>query len=165
MKKIDVDNLKLVFIVDGEETDLRKKYRKELKIAEETINEDLKNQASLFAFYAVVSELANDELSQAKLKLELVEATLAKTYRDKKLVTGEKVTEKIIQEAVALDKNRIKAVTDLNEAKKSVGVLKAIKESFHHRKESVIALASNMRAQRDVEFYLKKEDYKKKIKK
>jgi hypothetical protein len=45
------------------------------------------------------------------------------------------------------------------EAKKIVGILRAVKEAFQHRKECAIALASNMRVQSDPEIFIKKKEY------
>jgi len=50
---------------------------------------------------------------------------------------------------------------DIIKKQKAVGILKGLKESFNHRKESVIALASNMRAQRDPDIHINKERFKK----
>jgi len=132
-------------------------YEEQLQCSEETINEDLQNQPSLFAWYAVLEELAEAELQEAKLALDLVEAELDAHYRS----TLEKVTETKISNKIKSSEEYIKAKVAVNEARKKVGILKAIREAFSHRKDMLIALASNMRAQADPEIFIRKEKVKK----
>ena len=131
-------------------------YENELKCDEVTINEDLKNQPSLFAFYAVFAEIAESEVAILKLETEKTEAILDDEYRGKL----EKSTENMLKNAVRRDERYLSLMYQLNTAKKNAGILNAIKEAFHHRKEILIALASNMRAQMDPDIYIKKQEIK-----
>ena len=144
--------------IQGKEYDLQ--YLQELQVAEETINENLKDQPALFAFYAVLEEVAEAEYVEAKLRVEIVEAQLDYEYRK----TSEKVTENLIRNKIRCDDKYLSAVVAMNDAKKNTGILKAIKDSFSHRKEIVIALASNMRAQMDSEIFVKKQEFRNTIK-
>jgi len=118
-------------------------YEAQLEISEETINEDLKTQASLFAFYAVLSEHASVDLNVYEAQLD----TGIRANAEKKL-TEKQVLARLWSDALYIEKTR------------NVGVLKAVVKAFGQRKETVIALASNMRAQLDPEIYLKKEELK-----
>jgi hypothetical protein len=137
-------------------------YEKELELHEETINEDLKRQPNLFAWYCVVLERAIADRDEAKLALEILEAELDAKYR-MNLVKGKKPTERHIEAQIKLDEAFIEARMDVIEKNKSVGMLKGIKDSFNHRKEAVIALASNMRAQADPSIYVGKKEAEKKL--
>jgi hypothetical protein len=121
----------------------------ELKISEETINEDLKNQASYYAFYAVMQEQADAELASAKLALEVVEALLDGEKRKEALASGTKVTEAFISQQIRLEDQYQEAAIALNRAKTQVGILRAIKDGFSHRKDMLVTLAANMRIQAD----------------
>jgi len=156
--KIDFD-IELTF--DGKPINLREKYEKELRLSEELVNEHLKDQASLYAFYVVLSELASSEVDRTKLELELIEASLDEFYRIKLLASGEKITDKKISALIVSNKERVKTIERLLTAKKNTGILKGIVRSFEHRKEAIIALASNMRQQMDVDVYIKKKELKK----
>jgi len=165
MAKIDWANFDLKLILDGKSIDLKKKYQKEVRISKETIDDDLMKQASLYAFYAVMAELAEEAYDDAKLELELLEAALDEFYRKQFLTSGEKVTEKKLEKVVALNKDRIESVKNKIQAKKNWGILKAIAKAFEQRKETVIALGHSCRQERDVDIFIKKEELKKKYEK
>jgi hypothetical protein len=133
-------------------------YQTELKCSEETINDDLKNQPSLFAWYAVLYEVAQAELADMKAVLDLTEAALDERFR--KETGGEKVTETMIKNKIRLDPTYREAQDNVSVARKNAGILGAIKESFYQRKDILISLASNMRVQSDPSIYIKKEQVK-----
>jgi energy-converting hydrogenase A subunit M len=134
-------------------------YRKELKCSEETINDDLKDQPSFFAWYAVLSEVAQAEMAEAKTTLEMAEAVLDERIR--KESAGDKVTETMVKNRIRLDPTFQGAQENFATARKNVGILGAIKESFYHRKDVLISLASNMRVQADPSIYIKKQEFAK----
>jgi len=141
-------------ILEGKEFDLS--YEEQLKCSEETINEDLKNQPSLFAWYAVLQELAEAKESQAKVELEVVDASLDAKFRNE--LKDAKATETIIRNKVILDDLHLEKLNELNQAKKEVGILRAIVAAFSHRKDILISLASNMRVSADPELWIKKKE-------
>jgi len=143
--------------INGQDVELD--YITELELHEETINEDLKNQPSKFAFYCVLTEKAQEDLGEAKLALEILEAELDANIR-LKLVEGKKPTEKSIQQTILLDLSYQEARMEIIMRAKAVGILRGLKESFAQRKEVLIALASNMRAQRDPDIYIKTQQLK-----
>jgi len=144
MIKKSLSDLPVRLKLEEDEYDL--KYQEELKFDESTIDEDLKKQPSYFAWYSVLYAMAEDALGKAKLDLELLEANLDPFYR-LKLTEGGKVTEPMVASAIKTDDKYIEAIYKVTELKKAVGILKAIKEAFDHRREMLLALASNMRSQ------------------
>lgn len=134
----------------------------ELKLAEETINDDLKNQPSLFAFYAVMHEAAEAEVAECKLALETVEAMIDEKIRSEFVASGTKATEALISNRVRLDESYQESVIAYNRAKAQSGKLRAIKDAFIHRKDMLVTLASNMRSQADPEIFIRKEQLKSK---
>ena len=152
-------------------------YEEELLASEETINENLVDQPPLFAWYAVLEELARDELSakrmdlaKAKLDLDSEEASLDLEFRKNPPKVEGKITEAVISNSVKTHEKYLAAriavdVAEniINKARGDVGILSAIKESFAHRKSTLIALAANMRAQADPEIFVKKEQAKQKL--
>jgi len=145
--------------IEGKEYDTN--YEEELKSSESTINENLIEQAPLFAWHAVLSELAKAQVNDRKLDLANLDANLADEYRKKILDTGEKITEKRIFDAVERDDRHITGVVILNAALKTYGQLSAIRAAFDHRKEMISALASNMRKEADTGVSLGKTVIKK----
>lgn len=132
----------------------------ELRMDEATINDNLKEQPSLFAFYAVLAEKAHAELNESKLTLEILEAELDAKIRE---VAVKKPTEKQIQQQILLDDSYQEARMEVIRANKQLGILKSYKDAFNHRKETVIALASNMRVQADPSIFIGKQDAEKKL--
>ena len=128
----------------------------ELLSSEENINDDLKNQPGWYAWYAVLQEKADHELQESKLMLEIFGAELDAKIRS----THESLTEKKITAMILMDEDYHMARRMVNDSKHKVGVLKAVKESFDHRKDMLITLASNMRKQMDPDIYIKKEEFK-----
>lgn len=138
-------------------------YMAELEVARETINKNLTEQASYFAWYAVLSEMAEAEFKAAKLELELTEAELDSTLRKNKKEIGEKFTEGSLGAEIKSDEKYVVAMLRMNEWHKNMGIVKAIKEAFAQRKDVLISLSSNMRAERDVEIMIKKSEHEKEI--
>lgn len=165
MAKINWDAFDLQLILNKKSIDLKKKYQEEIRFSKETIHDDLMQQASKYAFYAIMAELAEEAYDDAKLELELLEATLDEHYRNKFLQSGDKITEKKLEKVVALNKARIESVKDKIMAKKNWGILKALTKAFEQRKEGVIALASIYRQEHDVDIFIKKEELRKKFEK
>jgi len=141
------DKLPVKVKIDGKEYDTQ--YEEELKSSELTINENLIEQAPLFAWYAVLAELAKAQVNDRKLDLANLDANLGDEYRKKMMNAGEKVIEKKVADLVEKDKRHVEAVVVLNFALKAHGQLNAITRAFDHRKEMVSALASNMRKEAD----------------
>lgn len=160
--KINWDAFDLQLILEGKPIDLKKKYQEEIRISKETIDEDLMKQAGLYAFYAVMAELAEEAYDTAKLELELLEATLDEYYRAKFLKAELKITDKKMEKVVAVNKDRIESVKNKIQARKNRGILKALARAFDQRKEAVIALGHVCRQERDVDIFIKKEELKKK---
>jgi len=141
------DKLPVKVKIEGKEYDT--KYEEELKSSELTINENLIEQAPLFAWYAVLAELAKAQVNDRKLDLANLDANLGDEYRKKIMNAGEKVIEKKVADLVEKDARHVEAVVVLNFALKTHGQLNAITRAFDHRKEMISALASNMRKEAD----------------
>ena len=153
------EKLPIKIKIEGKTYDLP--YEDELKSSTETINENLIEQAPLFAWYAVLAEQAKAQVNDRKLDLANLDANMADEYRKKVLDAGEKVTEKKIFDAVEKDTRHVTGVVILNAALKTHGQLQAIVRAFDHRKEMVSALASNMRKEADTGVSLGKTVIKK----
>jgi hypothetical protein len=151
-----IPNIPVVELKFGGET-YSVNYREELRCSEETINENLKDQPSFFAYYAVLAELADEALAETKLALEVTESVLDAKVREELTRAGTKATETMIRGKIVLDESYLAAVSQVNTLKKNVGVLKAIKEAFNHRKDMLVTLGANMRSQRDVSLYTREE--------
>jgi len=131
----------------------------DLSCSEETINVDLMNQPSLYTWISVLKEEADAEYQEKKMSLDLMEAELDSKYRKK----TEKPTENKIAMAIIRDDDYGGSKTEMIQARRNVGILRAWEEGFRQRKEVLIALASNFRAQMDVDLHINRESKRKKI--
>jgi len=148
MKKIEDFNVKFNNKVEKCEPS------KELVMDEARINEDLKEQPSWYSWYATLQEKAESAYATAKLALEITEATVDAEIR---LHVNEKLTEKKIANQILLNVKYQSARLTLIDAKEILGIVKAVKEGFQHRKDCLIALSSNMRIQADPTLFVNKQ--------
>jgi len=171
---------KIKVIIGGEEQELD--YINELESSFETVNEDLAKQPSLYAYYATLYEMAEAEFDDAerifnevkedtKIGMEICEAQLDANFRK----TMSSFTEPKIKNAIKtsdiyirtrselIGKKREAEIAMLN-AKKNAGLLKAIRNSFAQRKDTVVAKSANWRAQMQTDLVIK-EKYEKDLKK
>ena len=143
--------------IDGAEIEL--KYQDELVFDEETINSDLKDQPSFFAWYAVLHEKANKALSVLKMTLDILNASLASDIRKAAFLGAEKKpTEKYIEEQIMMTESYQEAQIKVFEAQKNLGILRGIKDAFIHRKDMLVTLGANMRVQMDADIYVKRQE-------
>lgn len=154
IKKFD----SFVVKIDGGEYDCNP--GEELAMDEATINEDLKNQPSWYAWYASLYEKAESQHQMDKLVLEITEAEVYGEVRNGLVNATKKPTEAQIRATVMLNERYQQARMKVLESKKSIGLVKAVKEGFQHRKETLIALASNMRVQSDPAIFVKTQEFK-----
>jgi len=150
----------MVLVIKVGDTEHKVDFQQEVRISEETINEDLKDQPGKYVYFAILQEMAEAEHQEAKLYLELKEAELDSSIREEAQRVGEKITEKRVMTKITLDDSYIEARTDVNLTRTKVGKLKAVKEGLNHRKDMLITLASNMRTQWDHKLWIKESEQK-----
>jgi hypothetical protein len=155
MEKRRADDLKVVVKMD-KQYDLD--MAKDLGIDKASINADLANQPAMFAWYATLSELAKDKVAKAKSHLEVTEAELdQRIRRDWDIDRNGKMTEAGVSASIKLSPIYQKAESQLQEAQKTNGLLNVARQAFDQRKDMLISLAANMRAESDTEITVLKE--------
>jgi len=142
----------------GEKT-YQTNHQEELKMARETLDEDMMEQASTYAWYAVLEAMLGEVVGTLKLELNVLEAQLYSNYKKKALEEpGAKVTDKAIDSEVKRDEDYMAAFLMLNEAKKNEGIFKAITKAFEHRKEMLTNLGHKIRKEMEGETIVKKKE-------
>jgi len=149
-----MDKKEGTLVVKLGEKEYKLEYGKELEVDEALINENLKEQASLYAWYSVLEQEAEKAYRDSKLELDITESSLDEYFRNELQKGSGKVTETLIQKKIALSDEYIQKRAQVNETRAYWGKLKAIRQGFEHRKDMLIALASNLRQQYDGETYL-----------
>jgi len=163
MVKHDAGILKLSITLDRKyECDLNT----DLDIDKGAIDKALSDQPSMFAWYAVLSEMAKAAALSAKNDLELTEAELDQQIR-REWDTDKygKMTEAGIQSIMRMLTKHKRAVEAYHTAKKNEGIMAVAKQSFEQRKDMLISIASNMRAEMDVNLRINKQSVAEKIRK
>ncbi len=120
--------------------------KKDLEIHD--LNQECIRQASKFAMWAVAAVESQKTLDDDKTGLKVLEARLHKNIKDAAALSGTKITEKSIEVAIINDPKWQKYSKCLNDAKKDVSFLYAIKEAFSQRKDILVALSYNEREER-----------------
>lgn len=127
------------------------------------LQEEFLRQAELFAWWATMFELAKDKLSQLKTELsrktaeidyKIREDTKArniditlKSEKDGKKPVLLKLTEPMIENMTKSEQAYVEIENDLLNAKKQLGLLQAGKEAMVIKKDMLISLGANMRAE------------------
>lgn len=111
---------------------------KDLSYSDLDLTTAMMNQAGLFAHYGVLAAKASAQVDLVKLMLEKIEADVYKAKRDEAAMTGEKITEAMLGNMVALDKEIIDLKKKLADAKRVEAIAKIAVESFRHRRDMLV---------------------------
>lgn len=111
------------------------------------LSQEFEKHASRFAWYSTCYELAIDYENRVKTELERAYANLDSTFRKQMEQLGLKFTEKKIEGLVLTHATYIQLQDALNEAKLQTGLLKAAKDAMIMKKDCLISLGANQRAE------------------
>lgn len=128
----------------------------DLEIDKTIMNKELAKQPALFAWYATLYEIAKDKTAHLKHKIETFEASLELEIRQM-ASPPVKLTVDSIKAIIRDDKVHRRMAEELLHAKKSEGMLQVAKASFDQRKDMLISLSSNMRAEMDDDIKILKQ--------
>lgn len=142
-------------VVKLNDKDYQTNWQEEVKIARETIDENMMEQASLYGWYGVLSSMLDEEVGNKKLELSVLEAQLYDKYRNRAVRIGEKVTDKRIDSLVKQDEDYIAEALEVNRVKKEHGIFNAIVKSFEHRREMLTNLGHKIRKEMEGEIIVK----------
>jgi len=125
--------------------------------------EEFTNQTDIFAWWATMSELAKDKVLRLSTELKRKGAEIdgklraeweaneddavLKAEKDNKKYARKKYTEKIIETRVFLHEVYKEIENELIEARKQAGLLQAGKEALTMKKEMLISIGANYRAE------------------
>lgn len=118
---------------------------KDVQFSPENLDGAMIEQPGLFAYYAEQSRLAAKKEANLKLKLEMIESEIDKELRDEAAVSGTKITEKMIEQAISRDERYVKAKMSHNDAKATDQMLRDILEAFKQRRDMMIQVGLTRR--------------------
>ena len=134
--------------------------REHLDLRSKPIQEAFFEQAELFGWYTTAYELAMDQEARLKEELARTYARLDHMHRTNAKASGVKMTEKMVENTVITDPTYTKAHGDYLDAKRNTGLLKATKEAMIHRRDMLIQLGANYRAEGQSYINIKEQIYK-----
>jgi len=119
----------------------------DIKIDPSDLDAEFVEQSRKYAWWAILSEMAKDLVSKQKYDLDILYAQLDHEKRSQALVAKVKLTEKMVENEVITDKRYQAKMKEYLESKRQYGVLQAGREAFTQRKEMLISLGANYRAE------------------
>lgn len=120
-------------------------FNRDTKLTEATLDTAMMEQASLRAFYGSQAANAEAQHSRLKVRFDVLEAKLYDEHRKTLAAGGEKVTEKMVENAVKLDPRWSKAKNAVIEAETIASINKSLVISLADRRDMMIQLGADRR--------------------
>lgn len=120
-------------------------FKADTRVTEATLDACMIEQNGLRAYYGAQAARAEAQHDRLKARFEVVEATLYDYHRKLLAATGEKVTEKMVENAVKVDSRWFKAKNTVIEAGTIAAINKGLVESLKDRRDMIIQLGADRR--------------------
>jgi hypothetical protein len=138
--KIDYNGLRYEIDIDSE-----------LSINREDLPTGYADQPGKYAWYATVYVAAQLRVERMRMRLEVVQSTVAAKLRSKLDDKGKPPSEASIKSQLPSNPEVMAAQEDHLRAIEEEGVVRAVKEAFVHRRDMLIQMGADVRAeQRDL---------------
>jgi len=148
--------MKMNFVVKIDKDRIYKfDLEEELKIERDDLDSQLGEQPSKFAWFASMCAMAHAKAEKAEYRLKQYEAEIDLKIRESK--GDAKLTEAAIKAKVMNDSERLALVNRLIAAKEQYEIVQAARDAFDQRKDCLISIGANRRAEHDVECFLKEK--------
>lgn len=130
---------KLNFYVDVQS------FNRDTKLTEATLDAAMMEQSGLRAFYGSQAAQAEAQHARLKVRFEVLEAKLYDEHRKTLAAGTEKVTEKMVENAVKLDPRWLKGKNTVIEADTIASINKSLVISLADRKDMMVQLGADRR--------------------
>jgi hypothetical protein len=120
-------------------------FNRDTKLTEATLDQAMMEQAGLRAYYGSQAAQAEAQHARLKVRFDVLEAKLYDEHRKGLAAGGEKVTEKMVENAVKLDARWSKAKNAVIEAETIASVNKSLVISLADRRDMMIQLGADRR--------------------
>ena len=120
------------------------------------LNQALAEQPGHFAWWATLEALARAKHEDLTAQLAALDAVLFGQYQTElraQQATTKEPTLDAIRSKMHLDKRRMALDAAMRQAKLDTDLVQAGRRTMEHRKDTVIAIANNMRAEMDMKLY------------
>ena len=136
-----------VIIEVGKEENIYE-IKKELSIDRTKINLELAEQPGKFAYWAAFLSAAEEQLSDKMLQLEISSAEKKMKKRkdwDFDLKKDGKYSNDALEWSLQTDEELVALKEEIIHLKKTKDIVKGVRDSFSHRKDCLVSIATNMR--------------------
>lgn len=120
-------------------------FQSDTRVTEATLDKCMTEQASMRAFYGVQAAQAEAQAARMKARFEVIEATIFDHHRKALAKTEEKVTEKMVDNAVKMDPRWLKARNLMIEAETIANINRSLVDSMRDRKDMLVQLGADRR--------------------
>jgi hypothetical protein len=120
-------------------------FNRDTKLTEATLDSAMMEQASLRAYYGTMAANAEAQHARLKVRFDVLEAKLYDEARKSLAAGGEKVTEKMVENAVKLDPRWLKAKNAVIEADTIANINKGLVASLGDRRDMMIQMGADRR--------------------
>jgi len=124
---------------------------KELAIDINDLNKELSEQPGKYAFWSALSTALEDEYARLKLIVQSKKAEKYKQIKQKLLDENKKVTEAQLENELASDPEILQLEQLIIEKERDRNIVRAVRDAFVQRKDSLVTIALNMRVEKDAE--------------
>jgi hypothetical protein len=129
------------------ELEYEKNLAEDLFINEGSLNDDFANHAESFSWYATAYELCLGHEGRLKAQLERIAAQLDYIVREEMRGAEVKITEKKVENTIITRVEYVKLHDEYLEAKLQTGLAKSARDAMIHRKDMLVGLGANYRAE------------------
>ena len=120
-------------------------FNRDTKLTEATLDSAMMEQSGLRAFYGSQAAQAEAQHARLKVRFEVLEAKLYDEHRKALAAGTEKVTEKMVENAVKLDPRWLKGKNTVIEADTIAAINKSLVISLADRKDMMVQLGADRR--------------------
>lgn len=120
-------------------------FKRETAVSDTNLDECMIQQPGLRAYYGAQAAQAEAQHARLKARFDVLEAKLYDTHRKALAATGEKVTEKAVENAVKLDPQWLKAKNAVIEAETIANVNRSLVASLSDRVSMLMQLGADRR--------------------
>lgn len=129
---------------------------KMLSIDVANLDNELVQQPETFVHYALKAAQRKSLMEKAKLERDTTERRLYLQYRDTAVASGEKTTEALLDARVKASDEYLAACAAFSAHQEQYFIFDAITEAYRQRKDMLITVAANARAEMDTNLNIKK---------
>ena len=124
--------------------------RKITKIYYDEIDNELERQASLYSWYHGLLAFCKSKVRKVESDMEIFESVLRNGEYTRRLEEGQKITEKIMESYVKSRPEYKEMLDSKIGLETKYDLLKGIVTSLTHKKDTLIQLSSNARAEKNI---------------